>query len=199
MSKTPKDRMDSQYIAKLMRDSKALLEGHFLLSSGLHSPYYLQCALFLRFPKNAEFAGKLIAEKVQKLVKPDFVVSPALGGLIIGHEVAKALDVPFLFCEREGGIMKMRRFEPPIEGKYIVVEDVITTGKSTLETIEAVKLKSEAELGGVACIVDRSSGKLHDLPTPISLWQVDFPVYSPEDCPLCKNSSIPLVKPGSRS
>ncbi|AER66824.1 orotate phosphoribosyltransferase [Thermovirga lienii DSM 17291] len=199
MSKEQNKPLDYKYIEQLMKESGALLEGHFLLSSGLHSPYYLQCALFLRFPKNAEIAGKLLAEKIVKLGKPDFVVSPALGGLIIGHEVARALDVPFLFCEREGGIMKMRRFTPPSGGKYVVVEDVITTGKSTLETIEAVNAKTSADLLGVACIVDRSSGKLQSLPSPISLWQVDFPVYSPEDCPLCKDSSLPLVKPGSRS
>jgi len=199
MHKPQDNSKDNKYIEKLMRDSGALLEGHFLLSSGLHSPYYLQCALLLRFPKNAEVAGRLLAEKILKLGKPDFVVSPALGGLIIGHEVAKALDVPFLFCERENGVMKMRRFDPPIEGKYVVVEDVITTGKSTRETIDAVESKSQANLLGVACIIDRSTGQLKDLPKPVSLWRVDFPVYSPSDCPLCKNSNLPLVKPGSRS
>ena len=114
-------------IQEMMRDSGALLEGHFLLTSGLHSAFYLQCALLLRFPAYAAFAGKEIARLVQKL-QPTVVVAPAIGGLIIGHEVARALDIPFIFCEREDGKMRLRRFPFPEKAGVVVVEDVITTG-----------------------------------------------------------------------
>ena len=119
-------------IQEMMRDSGALLEGHFLLSSGLHSSNYLQCALLLRFPAYAAFAAQEIARLAEKL-QPTIVVAPALGGLIIGHEVARALNIPFIFCEREEGKMKLRRFPFPEKAGALVVEDVITTGGSVQE------------------------------------------------------------------
>lgn len=181
---------------KRMIESGALLQGHFLLSSGMHSSSYLQCALFLRFPENAAWAGSLIAGMIAPLA-PKIIVSPAIGGLIIGHEVARHLNVPFIFCEREKGSMKLRRFPNPGALPYVVVEDVVTTGKSTIEVRDAMSLISGGEFLGAACIVDRSSGSSeigHDL---FSLMQCDFPVYPEEKCPLCEEGA-PLFEPGSR-
>lgn len=180
-----------------MEDSGALLEGHFLLSSGMHSAFYLQCALFLRFPQNAAWAGSVLAERIAPF-SPGFIVSPALGGLIIGHEVARHLNVPFLFCEREKGDMRLRRFPNPGEGSYFIVEDVITTGKSTLEVRNCMEMQSGGGVFlGAACIVDRSSGS-HLLGSGlISMARTNFPVYRSEECPICKEG-LPLIEPGSR-
>lgn len=179
----------------MLKDSGAHLEGHFKLSSGLHSGHYLQCALLLRFPRYAAFAGKALAEKVRPL-RPDVIVSPALGGLIIGHEVARALDLPFLFCERQEGIMRLRRFPHPGKIRMVIIEDVITTGGSSLE----VKDVMEAEgviFAGIGCIIDRSAGT-HRLPeSPVSLWNVSFETWSQEECPLCAKGTT-AIKPGSR-
>ena len=128
----PEVMTDSQVQEKLKEmlvESKAWLEGHFKLTSRRHSGNYMQCAMLLRFPKYAAFTGGEIAKRIAAL-KPDFIVSPALGGLIIGHEVARALDVPFLFCEREDGRMKLRRFPMPAGRRFVAVEDVVTTGGS---------------------------------------------------------------------
>jgi orotate phosphoribosyltransferase len=179
-----------------MEESGALLEGHFALSSGLHSGHYMQCALFLRYPANAAFAGKLLAESL-KPSEPDFIVSPALGGLIIGHEVARHLDIPFIFCERKEGRMTLRRFPFPDRGRFIVVEDVITTGGSSVEAAESVLPGGRTDWTGTACIVDRSSGKSRLPEPPYTLWEVSFPNYTPAECPYCRQG-IPLMKPGSR-
>lgn len=178
-----------------MIQSGALLEGHFKLSSGLHSGNYLQCALLLSHPQNAAFVGEELA-KIIKDFRPDVVVSPAMGGLIVGHEVARALGVPFLFSERVDGQMQLRRFPHPGKVRFIIVEDVITTGKSTIEAA-APLIDGGAEWVGVACIADRTGGD-HSLPLPLhSLIALDFPVYEPGGCPICAGN-IPLVKPGSR-
>lgn len=190
-----KGMMQEQLIQR-MKDSGALLSGHFKLSSGLHSGDYLQCALLLCHPKNAAFAGEQLAALLAHL-KPDVVVSPALGGLIIGHEVARALDVPFLFCERKEGQMQLRRFPHPGKVRFVLIEDVITTGKSTLETIAPLAIGG-AECVGVGCIADRTTGK-HSLPTPISsLIELNFKTYQREECPLCKEGAE-LYQPGSRN
>lgn len=179
-----------------MLESGALLEGHFRLSSGMHSGFYLQCALFLRYPENAAWAGSLIAGMVAHL-SPELVISPALGGLIIGHEVARHLKIPFVFCEREKGIMMLRRFPAPGCLSYVIVEDVVTTGRSTLEVADAIKAVSGGEFLAGACIVDRSSG-MHGIRSGLfSLMKTDFPVYSESGCPICKKG-IPLIEPGSR-
>jgi len=187
---------ESNEAKRRMVESGALLEGHFLLSSGMHSRFYLQCALFLRFPENASWAGSLIAGMIAPLV-PSFIVSPAVGGLIIGHEVAKHLNVPFIFCEREKGAMKLRRFPNPGSQPYVVVEDVVTTGKSTIEVRDAMSQISGGKFLGAACIVDRSSGT-HVIGTDLfSLMQCNFPVYPEEKCPICEEG-IALIEPGSR-
>lgn len=178
-----------------MTTSGALLEGHFKLSSGLHSGNYLQCALLLSHPQNAAFVGEQLAQSI-KALKPDVVVSPAMGGLIVGHEVARSLGVPFLFSERVEGQMQLRRFPHPGKVRFVIVEDVITTGKSTVEAA-APLIEQGAAWVGVACIADRTGGE-HSLPLKLhSLIALDFPVYAPEGCSLCAGN-IPLVKPGSR-
>jgi orotate phosphoribosyltransferase len=183
-------------VKEMMLESHAWLEGHFRLTSGKHSGNYMQCAMLLRFPKYAAFTGGELAKKLAPL-KPDFIVSPALGGLIIGHEVARALDVPFLFCERENGAMRLRRFPMPAGQSFVVVEDVVTTGGSLKETAEHMAAGGCKWLGS-ACIVDRSGGKHLLGADPVSLMKVSFPVYEPDDCPLCRELGTAPVKPGSR-
>lgn len=180
----------------MLKTSGAHLEGHFKLSSGLHSGHYLQCALLLRFPKYAAFAGKALAEKI-KALRPDVIVSPALGGLIIGHEVARALDLPFLFCERQEGKMLLRRFPHPGKVRMVIVEDVITTGGSTLEVKEVME-EQGAICAGMACIIDRSGGGHRLQEDPLSLWKVNFETWAPEECPFCAQGTQ-AIKPGSRT
>ena len=181
---------------RMLEQSGALLKGHFLLTSGLHSGNYLQCAMLLR---NTGYAAEIGAElaALARELKPEIVVSPAVGGLIVGHEVARNLNLPFIFCEREQGKMVLRRFPHPGRVRVLVVEDVITTGGSVKEVGEHLA-QGGAQWVGSAAIVDRSQGKhvlAHDL---ISLVKASFPVYRPEECPFCREGK-PLVKPGSRN
>jgi len=175
----------------------ALLEGHFRLTSGLHSPGYLQCALVLQHPREAERCGALLAERVRGL-GPQAVLSPALGGIVIGHEVARALGVRAIFAERHEGKLTLRRGFTIAPGeRVLVVEDVVTTGGSTRETIEVARAAGAAVLGAAA-IIDRSGGN-QGLDVPFeALATVSLPTYAPESCPLCA-SGIPVVKPGSRA
>ena len=176
-------------------DHGALLQGHFLLSSGLHSDRYLQCALVLAHPPRAEEFGRALAEKVY--AKPDLVVSPAMGGLIIGHEVARALGVRHYFTERVDGTVTLRRgFALKPGEKILVVEDVVTTGKSTKEVFELIRAAG-AVVSGACSVVDRSEGKA-DLGAPYAaLWTVAVPAWTAMACPACK-AGVPVVKPGSR-
>lgn len=181
-----------------MKAAGALLEGHFKLSSGLHSSRYLQCALYLADPTRAEAAGRQLAARL-KSAAAQLVVAPALGGVVIGHEVARALeDVPFFFTERSEGTMTFRRgfrIEPGC--RVLVVEDVVTTGGSTREVMSAVTQEG-ATVVGVGAIVNRSGHENPFAPLPFTaLLTVDVPTYPPESCPLCA-SGIPLTKPGSR-
>jgi orotate phosphoribosyltransferase len=187
------------------RQSGALLEGHFILSSGLHSPNYLQCALALAYPADAAKFGRAIADEVVRTacgsgrVFPDIetVASPAIGGLVIGYAVAEALNVRFIWTERQNGEMTLRRgFSVRENERILVVEDVITTGGSTRECIEALE-KNGAKVVGAASIIDRSGGAA-DVGVPrIALVSLEVPSYKPEDCPLCEQG-IEAVKPGSR-
>ena len=182
---------------ELYRRTGAYLEGHFRLSSGLHSAGYLQSALVLQHPADAASLGLAIAVHVKGL-KPTVVLSPALGGLIIGHEVARALGVRAIFAERAGGpTLSLRRgFALASSDRVLVVEDVLTTGKSTRETIDVAR-EAGAEVVGAAAIVDRSGGTINfDVPSH-SLVQLEVPTYDPEKCPLCAQG-MPVVKPGSR-
>jgi orotate phosphoribosyltransferase len=174
-----------------------LLDGHFRLTSGLHSPGYLQCALVLQHPREAEACGVAIAARVRGL-RPTAVLSPALGGIVIGHEVARALGVRAVFAERQEGQLTLRRgFSLDASERVLVVEDVVTTGGSTRETI-AVARAAGATVVGAAAIIDRSGGQ-QDLDVPFqALATVDLPVYQPDACPLCARGE-PVVKPGSRA
>ena len=188
---------DSEHILGLFRDSGALLEGHFQLSSGLHSSRYLQCAKVLEDPARAGLLGGALAALLA--VKPTTVVSPALGGVIIGHEVARALGVRHIFTERDaGGRAVLRRgFALRPDDRVVVVEDVVTTGLSTREVIEVARA-SGAEVLGVASIVDRSGSRAaFDVPF-VSLMQLDVPANPPESCEMCL-AGLPVVKPGSRT
>ena len=174
----------------------AYLEGHFVLSSGLHSPNYLQCALALQYPSDAAGYGRLIAEKFVNQ-RIDAVASPAIGGLVIGYVVAQALNVRFLWTERQNGDMKLRRgFSVKPGERIVVVEDVITTGGSTRECIDVLTTAGGSVIGA-ASVVDRSNGKA-DVGVPrISLVSMDVPAYRPDECPMCA-AGTSAVKPGSR-
>ncbi|MCX7828657.1 MAG: orotate phosphoribosyltransferase [Thermanaerothrix sp.] len=179
----------------MLSGSGAHLKGHFLLSSGLHSSDYLQCALFLSNTSYASWAGEKLARAVKDLA-PELIVSPAMGGIIIGHETARHVGLPFVFTEREGGVMKLRRFPNPGKVRFVVVEDVFTTGKSTMEVVE-VMCSMGGQWMGALSLVNRS-GKDGLFPVPTAtLWETQFPVYPPESCPMCADGEK-LVKPGSR-
>ena len=180
-----------------MTAAGALLEGHFKLSSGLHSPRYLQCARFLADPARAEAAGRQLAARM-KSCSVQVVTAPALGGVIIGHEVARALGVPFYFTERADGAMQLRRgFALDPGDRVLVVEDVVTTGGSTREVMDVVKQHGGVVVG-VGSMVNRSGSENPFAPLPYTaLLTVDVPTYPPDACPLCA-SGAPVVKPGSR-
>ncbi len=189
--------MEKDDIIEHFTKTNAFLDGHFILSGGLHSPNYLQCALALQNPQDAEKFGRAIAEKVY-LQKFDAVVSPAVGGILIGYETARALGLPFIWTERQQGEMTLRRgFTVPKDATYLVVEDVITTGGSTVECIEVIE-----KLGGkvtfAASIIDRSNGKADVGVKRIALAVMEVEIYPPDFCPNCKKGEI-AVKPGSRS
>jgi orotate phosphoribosyltransferase len=175
----------------------ALLEGHFRLTSGLHSPGYLQSALVLQHPAEAEACGAAIADHVRSWA-PDVVLSPALGGIVIGQEVGRALGVRAIFAERHDGKLTLRRGFTLLPGeKVLVVEDVVTTGGSTQETINVARAAG-ATVVGAAAIIDRSGGKQRiDVPFH-ALATIALPAYPPESCPLCAEGT-PVVKPGSRT
>ena len=180
----------------LFRRSGALLEGHFRLSSGLHSPGYLQCALVLQHPRNAGAIGAALGNRVRAF-GANAVLSPALGGIVIGQEVARALDVRALFAERQDGTLSLRRgFSLGADDRVLVVEDVVTTAGSTRETM-AVARAAGATVVGACSMVDRSGGG-HGLEVPYAaLLPMHLPTYSEAECPLCKDG-VPVVKPGSR-
>ena len=188
--------MNAEQVIDQFRTTGALLEGHFQLSSGLHSTVYLQCALVLQFPERAEAFGRALAEKFQGQ-GIQLVASPAIGGIVIGHEVARALGARFIWTEREAGHMTLRRGFTIAPGeKTLIVEDVITTGGSTRDTIEAVR-QAGADVIGAASIIDRSGGSA-DVGVPLSSL-ASLRVLSVEapDCDACKLGE-PVVKPGSR-
>ena len=188
--------MNSEQILEHFNETGALLNGHFILSSGLHSPKYLQCALALQYPADAARFGRAIAEQFLEQ-GIETVASPAIGGLVIGYAVAEALNVRFIWTERQDGTMTVRRgFEVREGERILVVEDVITTGGSTRECIAALE-QHGANIIGAASIIDRSNGTA-DVGVPrISLASLDVPSYKPEECPLCEQGTE-AAKPGSR-
>lgn len=192
--------MNQTEIKEIFQKYEALLNGHFLLSSGLHSDTYFQSALVLQYPKVAEKLAKELSKNILDLLKEksfNVVVSPAIGGIIIGQEIARVLDIRAIFCERVDGKMVLRRgFKLNENDNAIIVEDVITTGLSTNEVITVVK-SFGANVLGVASLVNRSSGKIN-ISLPItSLLNIEIKNYKPEECPLCQKG-IKIIKPGSR-
>ena len=198
-------------VEKIYKDSSALLEGHFKLSSGNHSKYYLQSAKVLEDPKTAKLLAEALAKQIKKSgIKVDAVCSPALGGLIAGFALATALDVRFIFAERVDGIMSIRRgFEVKNGENYIICEDIITTGGSALEAAKQVELDG-GNIVAYAALANRGfcnrvgkDGEAKEnckLPCDIPLFALEdftFEMYSPDNCPLCKDGSI-AYKPGSR-
>jgi orotate phosphoribosyltransferase len=188
--------MTRDALLTLFRQSGALLDGHFRLSSGLHSTGYLQCALVLQHPDHAEALGRAIADRTRDL-KATVVLSPALGGVVIGQEVGRALGVRAIFAERQDGTLTLRRgFTLSSDDRVLVVEDVLTTGGSTRETMQ-VAAAAGGRVVGAASIVDRSGGAARfDVPFA-ALLDVSLPTYQPDACPLCAQG-LPVVKPGSR-
>ena len=182
---------------KVLKKTNALLEGHFILSSGLHSAQYVQCAKLLSFPKLSEKFIKSLASKIKKKIKKiDIVLSPAMGGIIIGYEIGKILGKETIFCERVNKKFTLRRgFSIKKNSKVLIVEDVITTGKSSLECVKLIK-KSNATLVGFACLIDRTSNtKIKS--RIISQVKLKIPTYSKKNLPTYMKE-IPITKPGSR-
>lgn len=184
-------------IIDILVGCEALLEGHFLLSSGRHSNRYCQCAKLLQYPDKAAEVLSVVAEKVKDL-GVDVLVGPAMGGIIVSYELARQLGKPGIFTERKDGIMTLTRgFEIKPGQKVLITEDVVTTGKSTMEVVK-VLTELGAEVLGVCCIVDRrATDSVLTLPV-YSACKLEIESYTTEECPLCKED-IPYVKPGSRN
>lgn len=184
-------------VLKIFKSTEALLEGHFLLTSGRHSNQYFQCAKVLQYPDYTAEICSIIAEHFKDF-EIDTVIAPAMGGMIVGYEVARQLNKRSIFTERENKEMTLRRGFSLSKGeKVLVCEDVITTGGSVKEVIEIVK-KFDAQIVGVASIVDRSNGKV-DFGFPLfSTLKLDVVSYEPDNCPICKEGKLELIKPGSR-
>ena len=185
-----------QHLLEVFQRTGALLDGHFQLSSGLHSPRYLQCALVLQYPEHSEWIGRALASHFSG-EKIDAVVAPAIGGIIVAHETARSLGARAIFTERETGVMTLRRgFSLQNDETVLVVEDVITTGGSTSETIDAVT-RAGGSVVGAGSVVDRSDGAVDLGVRRCALLTLDVPSYDPSECPLCRQG-IPVTKPGSR-
>jgi orotate phosphoribosyltransferase len=189
--------LNEKEVLEVFKSTGALLEGHFLLTSGRHSNQYFQCAKVLQHPDYTSQICSLIVDHFKEF-DIDTVIAPAMGGMIVGYEVGRQLDKKSIFTEREDKKMTLRRgFELSKGEKVLVCEDVITTGGSVKEVIDIVK-SLEAEVVGVASIVDRSNGKV-DFHYPLfSALKLEVVSFEPFNCPLCKEAKIPLVKPGSR-
>jgi len=188
--------LDPEKVIDEFKQTGALLEGHFQLTSGLHSNVYLQCARVLQFPEKAETFGRALAQKFAN-AGIQLVASPAIGGIVIGHEVARALGARFIWTEREGGEMTLRRgFTVSPGERTLVVEDVITTGGSTRETIEALN-RAGADVVAAASIIDRSGGRVEVGVPRVALATLKVLSVEPSICEACKMGD-PAVKPGSR-
>jgi orotate phosphoribosyltransferase len=190
--------LNQKQVLEIFKQAGALLEGHFRLSSGLHSDRYLQCALVLQYPDQAAALGSALAAELLELAPPpDLVVAPALGGVVVAHEVARALRIRALFAEREGGTLTLRRgFQVQPGERCFVVEDVVTTGGSTRETMEVVNRAGGIVLA-TGALIDRSGGKAMTGVPSRALAVLEVPVFPADSCPLCQAGSI-AIKPGSR-
>lgn len=188
--------MENPNVLQTLKECGSLLEGHFLLSSGKHSNRYCQCAKLLQYPDKAAQVLQVVTQQVKDL-QADIVVGPAMGGVIVSYELARQLGIPGIFTERENNIMTLRRgFELNPGQKVLLSEDVITTGKSTMETVAVIESYG-AKVIGLCCIVDRRGAGV-DLPFPVySATTLEVQTFEATDCPLCAEN-IPVVKPGSR-
>jgi orotate phosphoribosyltransferase len=184
---------------KVLKKTRTLLEGHFILSSGLHSSKYIQCAKLLSNPKQAEIICSSLCEKIKKVYKKiDIILSPAIGGIIVGYEIGRQLAIQTIFAERFNGKLILRRgFEIPKKTNVLVVEDVITTGKSALECYEIIK-NNNSKLVGFACIIDRSTSEALIKSKIISQIKLKIDTYAPNQLPDVLKKMKP-VKPGSRN
>ncbi|MGE5557952.1 MAG: orotate phosphoribosyltransferase [Bacillota bacterium] len=188
--------LDQKELLSIFRETRVLREGHFRLTSGKHSSVYIQCAQVLQYPKFTELLCDDLARRF-KGEEIDVVVAPAIGGIIIAYEVARFLGCRALFTEREDNVMTFRRgFHLEMDENVLVVEDIVTTGGSVMEVIDAVQKKG-GFMRGVGVLVDRSGGKVNFGVRTEALYTTDYVTYEPEECPLCKED-VPLIKPGSR-
>ncbi len=188
--------LEQREILEIFRETKVLREGHFRLTSGKHSRQYMQCAQVLQYPK---FTERLCEDLARRFKGQELhaVVAPAIGGIIIAYEVAKVLGVRALFTEREDGKMTLRRgFDLEDDENVLVVEDVITTGGSVIEVMDAIRERG-ANICGVGVLVDRSGGRSHFGVKKEALMTMEIETWEPDDCPLCKEA-IPIIRPGSR-
>ena len=189
--------MNAEAVLEMFRKSGALLEGHFRLSSGLHSDRYFQSALVLQYPEFASALGDALGGRVKHL-QATAILSPALGGIVIGQEVGRALGVRAIFAERQDGRLMLRRgFRVDPADRVVVVEDVITTGGSTRETIDVARAAG-AQVVGASSIIDRGSDPSRIGLPLFSLVRLEVPTYEPASCPLCSRG-LPVEKPGSRA
>ncbi len=189
-------RLPKDQLLEIFRETKALLEGHFQLTSGLHSPQYFQCAKVLQYPKYLHlFAGEIARHFEYSEI--EVVISPAIGGIVVGTEVGRMLNVRTIFAERKEGAMELRRgFEISPGERVLIVEDVITTGGSTREVMDIVK-QARGIVVGAGSVVDRSNGAVQFDAKHFSVLRMDVVAYKPEECPLCKDGGV-AIKPGSR-
>ena len=191
--------LSSEESLKILKETKALIEGHFILSSGLHSPKYVQCAQLMSKPSQAVQICESLAKKIKsKLNDIDLILSPAMGGIVVGYEIGKLLGIETIFSERVNGEFKLRRdFKIKKGTNVLIVEDVITTGKSSIECSKLV-VTNKANITGYACIIDRSNGKTEISDKIISQIKLNIPTYKKENLPK-ELISIDPVKPGSRN
>ena len=184
---------------KILKETNALLEGHFILSSGLHSNQYVQCAKLLSYPKQAEIICAALTEKIKSnFNKIDIVLSPALGGIVVGYEIGKQLNTQTIFAERANDKLVLRRgFAIPQDFNVLIVEDVITTGKSAIECSEIVKI-NKANLVGFACVIDRSDNNVLIKEKIVSQIKIKIAIFKENELP-DELKKTPAVKPGSRN
>ncbi|MCL2574080.1 MAG: orotate phosphoribosyltransferase [Defluviitaleaceae bacterium] len=190
--------LTNQRVEEILKNSGALLTGHFLYTSGRHGDKYMQCAKILQNPNYAVELVSYLADSFKE-ENVDIVIAPAVGGIVIGYELARQLGVTSLFAERENGEMTLRRgFEIPKGARVVVAEDVVTTGGSVQEVIDIVK-NSGGELVGVGVLVDRSGGTIDFGTKTVATYTANIVSYDADECPICVAGNEPLIKPGSRS
>ena len=191
--------LSSEESLRILKETNALIEGHFILSSGLHSPKYVQCAQLMSKPRQAVKICESLANKIKNEIKDfDLILSPAMGGIIVGYEIGKLLNKQTIFSERVNGEFKLRRdFQIKKNNKVLIVEDVITTGKSSVECSKLV-ISNEASIAGYACIIDRSNDKSEIKEKIVSQIKLKIPTYNKDDLPK-ELLSIKAIKPGSRN